>query len=145
MLIVTNLTTAAVMAVMAVILITDRYDLFVIAGLVLISGAVSAFSQPALRGIVPELVERRDLQRANALLASSQNAVRILGPMIASVLVATVGGGWALAADAASFVLAAAAFTRIPGTSRHRRRTGCSGATSSKAGPSSGRCAGWSS
>lgn len=117
-LIVTNLTTAAVMAVMAVILITDRYDLFVIAGLVLISGAVSAFSQPALRGIVPELVERRDLQRANALLASSQNAVRILGPMIASVLVATVGGGWALAADAASFVLAAAAFTRIPGTSR---------------------------
>lgn len=117
-LIVTNLSTAAVMAVMAVVLITDQYDLFVIASLALVSGAVSAFSQPALRGIVPELVERRDLQRANALLASSQNTVRILGPMIASVLVATVGGGWALAADAASYLLAAAAFTRIPERSR---------------------------
>jgi hypothetical protein len=67
---------------------------------------------------VPELVGRQDLQRANALLASSQNTVRILGPMIASVLVATAGGGWALAADAASYLLAAAAFTRIPGASR---------------------------
>jgi len=117
-LIVTNSSTAAVMAVMAGILIADRYDLVVIAGLALVSGAVNAFSQPALRGIVPELVERQDLQRANALLSSSQNTVRILGPMVASVLVVTVGGGWALAADAASFLLAAAAFTRIPGTSR---------------------------
>jgi MFS family permease len=117
-LILSNLSTAVVMAAMAAILITDRYDLFVMAGLALVSGAVSAFSQPALRGIVPELVERRDLQRVNALLASSQNTVRILGPMIASVLVATVGGGWALAADALSYLLAAAAFTRIPGASR---------------------------
>jgi MFS family permease len=117
-LIVTNLSTAAVMAVMAVVLITGRYDLFVIAGLALVSGAVSGFSRPALRGIVSELVERHDLQRANALLASSQNTVRILGPMIASVLVATVGGGWALAADAGSYLLAVAAFTRIPGASR---------------------------
>jgi MFS family permease len=117
-LIVTNLVTAAVMAVMAAILITGRYDLVVFAGLAVLSGAVGAFSQPALRGIVPELVARQDLQRANALLASSQNTVRILGPMIASVLVATAGGGWALAADAASYLLAAAAFTRIPAASR---------------------------
>jgi MFS family permease len=117
-LIVTTLSTGAVMAAMAVILIADRYTLVVIAGLALVSGAVSAFSQPALRGIVPELVERQDLQRANALLASSQHAVRILGPVIAGVLVATAGGGWALAADAASYLLAAAAFTRIPGASR---------------------------
>lgn len=117
-LIVTNLSTAAVMAVMAVVLITDQYDLCVVASLALGSGAVSAFSQPALRGMVPELVERHDLQRANALLASSQNTVRILGPIIASVLVAAVGGGWAIAADAATYLLAAAAFTRIPGASR---------------------------
>jgi MFS family permease len=117
-LIASNLSTAAVMAAMAVILITDRYDLVMIAGLSFVGGAVNAFSQPALRGIVPELVARQDLQRVNALLASSQNTVRILGPMVASVLVATVGGGWALAADAASYLLAAAAFTRIPGGSR---------------------------
>jgi MFS family permease len=117
-LIVSNLATAVVMAAMAAILIADRYDLVVMAGLAFVTGAVNAFSQPALRGIVPELVERQDLQRVNALLASSRNTVRILGPMIASVLVATVGGGWALAADALSYLLAAAAFTRIPRVSR---------------------------
>lgn len=117
-LVVTALATAAVMAAMAVVLITDHYTLVVITGLAAVSGAVSAFSQPALRGIVPELVERRDLQRANAILASSQHTVRILGPVLAGVLVATAGGGWALAADAASYVLAAAAFTRLPGASR---------------------------
>ncbi len=123
-LIVTNLSTAAVMAAMAVILITGRYDLVVIAGLATVSGAVSAFSQPALRGIVPELVDRGDLQRANALLAGSQNTVRILGPVLAGVLVATAGGGWALAADAASYLLAAAAFTRIPAASRQQAANG---------------------
>lgn len=117
-LVVTNAATAVVMAAMAAILIADSYDLVVIAGLAFVSGAVNAFSGPALRGIVPELVERRDLQRANALLSGSQNTVRILGPVAASVLVVTAGGGWALAADATSFLLAAAAFTRIPGTSR---------------------------
>ncbi|MFF1795533.1 MFS transporter [Kitasatospora sp. NPDC058263] len=117
-LLLSNLCTAAVMTTMAVLLITDRYHLVAFVGLALVGGVVNAFSQPALRGIVPELVERQDLQRANALLASSQNTVRIIGPMIASVLVATVGGGWALAADAASYLLAAAAFTRIPAESR---------------------------
>jgi MFS family permease len=117
-LIVTNLATAAVMAALAGVLITNHYDLGLVAGLAMAAGAVSAFAQPALRGIVPELVERRDLPRANALLASSQNTARILGPMIAGVLVATVGGGWAIAADAATYLLAAAAFTRVPGTSR---------------------------
>lgn len=119
-LVVTNLATAVVTAALAAVLITGHYDLVVVAGLAVVTGAVSAFSRPALRGIVPELVEHRDLQRANALLASSQNTVRVLGPVIASVLVATVGGGWALAADAASYLLAAAAFTRVRGAGRPR-------------------------
>lgn len=117
-LIVANLSTACVMGAMAAVLIADRYSLIVMVALSLVGGVVSAFTQPALRGIVPELVARQDLQRANALLASSQNTVRIAAPMIASILVATVGGGWVLAADAASYFLAAVAFTRIPRASR---------------------------
>lgn len=113
-----NLASGALMAVMAAILIGNRYSLPAIACLAFVNGTVTAFSSPALRGLVPELVERHDLQRANALLASTQNTVRILGPVLASLLVSTVGGGWALAADALTFVLAALAFTRIPGTAR---------------------------
>ena len=113
-----NLAAAAVMAAIATILITDNYHLPLIAALVFVNGGVQAFTSPALRGIVPELIEPADLQRANALLSSTQNAVRILGPVTASILVTTVGGGWAIAVDALTFLLAAAAFVRIPGASR---------------------------
>lgn len=113
-----NLVSGALMAGMAALLIANAYSLTGIALLAFGNGVVAAFTSPALRGIVPELVERRDLQRANALLSSSQNTVRILGPVVASILVSTVGGGWALAADALTFWLAALAFTRIPGASR---------------------------
>lgn len=118
LLIAANLASAATMAAMAAILIADHYDLIAIAGLSLVNGAVSAFTSPALRGIVPELVEHQDLQRANALLASTNNTVRIVAPTVASIVVATAGGGWALALDALTYALAAVAFTRIPGGSR---------------------------
>lgn len=118
LLITANLASAATMGAMAAILLSDRYNLAVLTGLSLINGAVSAFTSPVLRGIVPELVEQLDLQRANALLASTRNTVRIVAPTIASILVATAGGGWALTVDALSYVLAALAYTRIPGRSR---------------------------
>jgi MFS family permease len=118
LLIVANLASAATMGAMGVTLITGHYNLVVISGLSLLNGVVSAFTSPALRGIVPELVEHDDLQRANALLASARNVVRIVAPTVASTVVATAGGGWALAVDALSYGLAALAFTRIPGGSR---------------------------
>lgn len=118
LLIAASLASAATMGAMAVTLIADHYDLITVAALSLVNGAVSAFTSPALRGIVPELVDHQDLQRANALLASSRNAVRIVAPTAAGIIVATAGGGWALALDALTYALAALAFTRVPGGSR---------------------------
>lgn len=114
LLIFANGASAATMAAIAATLIASHYNLVVTAGLSLANGVVSAFSAPALRGIVPELVERQDLQRANALLASTQNAVRILAPTLAGIVVVTAGGGWALAVDSLTYALAALAFTRLP-------------------------------
>lgn len=113
-----NLCSGALMAALATVLITHRYSLVAVALLSFGTGVVGAFTSPALRGIVPELVDGEGLQRANALLASSRNSVRLLGPVLASVLVSTAGGGWALAVDALSFWLAALAFTRVPGATR---------------------------
>jgi MFS family permease len=77
------------------------------------NGALAAFGTPALSGIVPDLVAKANLQRANALLASTQNAARILGPTAAGLLVVGAGGGWAIALDALSFVVAAGFFARL--------------------------------
>ncbi|WP_435130588.1 MFS transporter [Actinacidiphila sp. bgisy144] len=118
LLVAANLISGALLAGMAALLLAGAYRLPALALLSFGTGAVSAFTAPALRGIVPELVPRHDLFRANALLASSQNTVRIVGPVVASVLVATAGGGWALAVDGLSCWLAALAFLRLPGGSR---------------------------
>ncbi|MFE3224620.1 MFS transporter [Nocardia sp. NPDC059228] len=108
-----NLCAGVTQAGVAAVLIGGHYSLPVIAGLELLNGAANAFAAPALRGIVPELVADDALQRANSLLAGTRNAAKILGPTVAGVLVATVGGGWAIAVDAASFLVAATLLTRL--------------------------------
>lgn len=118
LLISTNVSSGVVMGGMSALFISGRYSLAGAAALACVNGAIEAFNSPALRGIVPELVDKGDLQRANALLSSTQNTARILGPVIASIFVVTLGGGWAIALDAASFLIAAVLFTRIPGEAR---------------------------
>ncbi|GIE12489.1 MFS transporter [Paractinoplanes ferrugineus] len=118
LLIAANTVSAAAIGGVAVMLFTDRYHLPVIAALSLVAGAASAFASPALRGIVPDLVAETDLQRANALLASSGHAVRIIAPTAAGLLTATAGGGWALAVDAGSYLLTSVLFLRLPAISR---------------------------
>jgi MFS family permease len=97
----------------AVLLLTDRYALVPVAALAAANGTLQAFTGPALTGIVPQLVGPAVLQRANALLGTSRNAARILGPSVAGVLVATVGGGWAIAFDALTWLVAAACLSRV--------------------------------
>ena len=112
-LIATNVLSAAVRAGMGLMLFTGHYTLAVAIGLGVCSGFISAFSGPAMRGVVPELVEANELQRANALLAATSSVVRVGGPVLAGLLVATVGGGPALLIDAACAVTAALCYLRI--------------------------------
>lgn len=115
LLVVTNLGSALTQAAMAAVLLGGGFRLPVVAALSVAAGALDAMSVPALRGIVPELVAPERLQRVNSVLASTRNATRIVGPAVGGVLVATVGGGWALAVDAGSYLLAAACYTRLAG------------------------------
>ena len=67
----------------------------------------AAFFVPATTGLMPQVVSRPRLQQANALVSISQSAAHIFGPLVAGLLVATVGPGWAFAVDGASFLLSA--------------------------------------
>lgn len=70
-------------------------------------GAGEGFFSPAAQGLLPQTVTAANLQQANALLGLTDNGASILGPALAGVLVATIGPGWGLAIDAATFVLSA--------------------------------------
>lgn len=74
-------------------------QLWILMSLSGVSGLLSAFSGPALRSVIAELAPRSRLQEANAVLASARHAAKIVGPALAGLLVATVGGFWALAID----------------------------------------------
>lgn len=109
-------------AAMAYCLFTEQPVGYLIA-LSFLNGVLGAFTGPALSGIVPQLVAPDGLQKANSMLASVSNAAKVVGPSAAGVMVATVGGGWALAADSASFFIAAVVLSLLPVQDRRKKST----------------------
>ncbi|MBZ5737442.1 MFS transporter [Nocardioides mangrovi] len=118
---VSNLGAAATQAAIAALLISGHAELWHFVVLGAFNGTLSSMSMPAMAGIVPALVPRDQLQPANLLIAMSRGALTIIGPSVAAVLVAGVGPGWALAADAATWLGAAVllAPVRLPPRERH--------------------------
>lgn len=78
-----------------------------------VSGAAGAFTMPALRGALAELVAVDQLTRANSLLSTSQNVAKVAGPTVAGIVVAMSTGGVALLIDGASFLFAALMMSRL--------------------------------
>lgn len=102
---VTSFVTQGLAAYLVVSGNAELWQLVVLEG---INGITSAMSFPAMQGIVPSLVEEGQLQPANVLMSLSNNALTIVGPSLAAGLVAGVGAGWALAVDAATWIVSAA-------------------------------------
>ncbi|WTP19616.1 MFS transporter [Streptomyces sp. NBC_00203] len=109
---VTSLGAGLTQAGVAFVLLTHQHPVFLLP-LSALNGVFQGLTKPALRGIVANLAVGRGIQRASSLLASVRNTTKILGPTAAGLLTASVGGGWAIAADAVSFLLAAACFARM--------------------------------
>lgn len=114
---VTHFGLAVTQGAMAFCLLTGQPIGYLI-GLAFGTGVLSAFTGPSLSGIVPQLVGPEGLRKANSLLATVNNAAKVLGPTIGGILVGSVGGGWALTADSASFFVAAVVFCFIPVSAR---------------------------
>jgi MFS family permease len=104
-----NLVSGASQAVAAALLLTGRASIADLAALSAVNGLSSAFFMPASEGVVPLTVSEHLLQEANALLRLSANATNILGAALGGLLVTASSPGWAIAVDAASFLVAAAA------------------------------------
>ncbi len=77
------------------------WHVFVLASLL---GAVNAFDIPARQSFQVEMVGKADLMNAIALNSSMFNGARVIGPMVAGILVPLIGEGWCFAANAISYV-----------------------------------------
>ncbi|MFC4140571.1 MULTISPECIES: MFS transporter [unclassified Microbacterium] len=80
----------------AVLLFTGTATIPAMIGLAALNGASTAFVLPAMQGLIPQLTTPAHLQQANAMLSFVRSAVTIGGPVIAGVLVSTVGPAWAM-------------------------------------------------
>ena len=69
-------------------------------------GVLNALWYPAFTGLMPQIVETRLLQSANALVGMGANLALTLGAATAGILVAAFGSGWAIMIDALSFFIA---------------------------------------
>ena len=115
---VSNALRTGVVALLAILVISGRVELWMLYPFALFFGAVDAFFWPAQGTIVPMLVDEDDLPAANGLTQGSQQLTGLIGPAIAGVFVAAVGTGWAFGLDAATFAVAALALYLIVGGRR---------------------------
>ncbi len=102
-----NVASAITQGLIAFLVLTGIAELWMLITLAVVHGAVSAISFPAMASLLPQLVQRDQLQPANALMSLTRNGLTVIGPTLGALLVVTVGAGWALAIDAATWLISA--------------------------------------
>ncbi|MEE1930709.1 MFS transporter [Streptomyces sp. TRM 70351] len=104
-------------ALFAVLVLTGQAQLWQMAVLAALGGTGQAFFAPAAEGMVLASVTGEQASRAFAVFRMGMNGAGIGGAALGGALVAAVGPGWVLAADAAAFALAGAlrAFLDVSG------------------------------
>jgi predicted MFS family arabinose efflux permease len=104
---------AAAQGALATALFLGHPQLWLFVAAALAVGAGNGFFQPALSGLPVQLAPPGRLGDANALLAVAGPAAQIAGPALAGLLVAATSPAVAVAADAVSYAVSAAALARL--------------------------------
>ncbi|SCL14526.1 Major Facilitator Superfamily protein [Micromonospora nigra] len=106
---------AAGTAALTALVVADALQVWHIYLATAVSAAASTVHQVAYQAMTPALIGKRHLGRFNGLMQVSR-AVQIAAPLIAGVLVVTIGIGGVMAIDLGTFVVAAATLllVRLP-------------------------------
>jgi MFS family permease len=94
-----------VQALGGILVVTGVAQWWYLAVLALVYGTADAFFQPAMYGLMPEIVAPRHLQSANALRGLSNAVGMVTGPVLAGLLLALFDPGAALLFDAGTFAV----------------------------------------
>jgi MFS family permease len=108
-----DLVRLASQGILAILLIAGGADVGTVALLSGVEGAATGFFNPASTGLMRAVVPAELLHQANGLRATAMATGEILGPVVAGVLVVSVGPGWALGIDALTFAVSAAFLSRL--------------------------------
>ncbi len=104
----------ALATTMGLLIYAGAIQIWHIIAIAALAGVVNAFEMPAVSSLVPELVEKDEIQDALAIDRSTFHMTRLVGPALAGVVIAAWGPAVAFFANALSFVPLMIALASIP-------------------------------
>lgn len=108
-----NLVLALTQGAAALLVVAGAAELWMLVVLQALNGTTLALTYPALASLMPQLVPREMLLRANVLQSMMRGVLRVAGPAAGGLLVVTVGAGWALLIDALTYLVTALLLVRV--------------------------------
>ncbi len=115
-----DLVRAALHVLLGILILAGEPAIWLIAVIEALFGTAQAFFQPAYVGLIPQMVSEGEIQEAQALRGIAENASMVLGPLLATTLVLTIGAGETFLFDAATFLVGAVLLIPV----RPRARSG---------------------
>ena len=91
-------------ALLAVLLLSNAVQVWMILTLSFVVGLAQSFGGPAYQALVPTLVDRKDLPNAVALNSIQFNLARVIGPVLAGVAFYKLGAAACFGLNALSFL-----------------------------------------
>jgi MFS family permease len=90
--------------VLAFLTLTHRVTVGEVIALAAMMGVVNGFDIPTRQAFIVQMVGHEDLMNAIALNSSMFQGARIVGPVVAGIIVYKIGEGWCFFANSASYI-----------------------------------------
>ncbi|HEX2546733.1 MAG TPA: MFS transporter, partial [Ramlibacter sp.] len=97
---------AGVSTILCIVILLDRLNAPLLLALTFANGIGLAMRWPVFAAIIPEVVSRQHLPQALALNGIAMNASRIIGPLVAGALIASLGSAYVFVLNAVLSILA---------------------------------------
>jgi predicted MFS family arabinose efflux permease len=99
--------------VLTVLAFTHSLSVSLVAVAAFLNGCITLLLGPAFAALLSELVPPEDMHSALSLNSAQFNLGRVIGPLLATLVLATGGIAWALLTNTLSFVAVLAALSRL--------------------------------
>ena len=99
----TQTSLAALSLILGVLIATGTVQVWSVFAIALGFGCLTALDNPARQAFIPEIVGQSLIRNAITLNSTFVNVGRAVGPLVAAVLVSTIGLAWCFFVNAASF------------------------------------------
>jgi MFS family permease len=81
--------------------------------LVFLISAVNSLYHPVFQSIIPEIVDKKNLSKANSFISSSENMILLLGPASSGLVIGLLGPIAAIFVNALSFLISAVLLNKM--------------------------------